>query len=464
MPGKTIACDQAIFTSARGPTGEGYRIVGASKGLRTEEKQKITRCSPSHESLCTPGESATTTPVGAAFYALPGGRFCIALSRHAGAEHTGRGGQRVFTHNLILSDHELGECGGNPFAIIRAMANVPMEIQKLSTCGSLPQFELQVDETQPKLAAEAQSALSLPARAAAIELFLEGKPLIVDVAGDWIAWAEALILAVPVPLRFELSFAAGIKFSTGRGHTLHLIRDEKNAAQARATAQGIAFVGPKSEPPAGPSQWRNLVERFWSNGDLRALSRRTSRYYEDCSQSARERIADVYNQLDSVSQFEPGLLLDLVSRSLQLTQGGAEGEVRREFRDAAQQQLRTRLCTMHWPQIKPMWNRMAEMWRAGGANAAFVQPLLGPVLLAALRSDPAAAAELSLILAQAPGGADKNAHESMLQQFFTRLSATVANTTEGLDQLPGIMQRWRAVRPVCPIVAQLCERLTPAQT
>ena len=49
-----LTCDQAIFTSIRGPMGEGYRIVAASRGLRPEEKQAITRLSPSHEALCWP--------------------------------------------------------------------------------------------------------------------------------------------------------------------------------------------------------------------------------------------------------------------------------------------------------------------------------------------------------------------------------------------------------------------------
>ena len=87
MSTATLTCDQAIFTSIRTPMGEGYRIIAASRGLRPEEKQAITRSSPSHDSLCWPadkGTEETENRYGAAFYPLPTGRFCVALSCYGG--------------------------------------------------------------------------------------------------------------------------------------------------------------------------------------------------------------------------------------------------------------------------------------------------------------------------------------------------------------------------------------------
>jgi hypothetical protein len=403
--------------------------------------------------------------MGAAFYALPGGRYCVALSRHAGAEHTGRGGQRVYTHNLILSDKDLAKCGFNPFAVIRAMEKAPIELPKVASGTAIPAFELTIDDAVVARPGGAVGhTISSDARSAALDLFLDGKPLVVDVAGDWISWAEALILAAPVPLRLELSFAAGIKFSTGRGHTLHLIRDEKNAAQGRVSAQGIAFIGSKTAAAAAHSQWASMVERHWSAGDLRGLARRTSRFYEDCSMAARERLAELFNHIDLLSKTESGAILDLVFRTLNAPNTGGEGEVRRELRDAAQQQLKSRFANSVWQQSKPLWPRLVEFWRNGGAAAAFVQPLVGEALMAAARSEPVAAAEMAISVAQAPGGADRNTHEMLLQQFFTRLTVAHASLpSDAIDRLAAIMQRWRTVRPTCPAVAQLCERPAPAQ-
>ena len=91
--GRQVTCNQAIFTSIRSPMGEGYRVVAASPGLRPEEKIEITRRSPSHNSMTCASEDA----VGLLAYALPTGRTCVCSCRHAGAEHTARGGQRVWT-------------------------------------------------------------------------------------------------------------------------------------------------------------------------------------------------------------------------------------------------------------------------------------------------------------------------------------------------------------------------------
>ena len=113
MAETTLTCDHAIFTSIRTPMGEGYRIVSASRGLRGDEKQAITRFSPSHEGLCI-AEKPTTDVAGAegvAFYPLPSGRLCVAASCRAGAEHTGRGGQRVYTYNVVFDTEDFSRCG-----------------------------------------------------------------------------------------------------------------------------------------------------------------------------------------------------------------------------------------------------------------------------------------------------------------------------------------------------------------
>ena len=96
----TVHADQVIFTSIRSPTGEGYRIGAASPGVRSDEKRMIMQRSPSHASLC----DESPTAVACSFYRLSTGRHCVASSRYAGVEHTGRGGQRVYTHLVLLDD------------------------------------------------------------------------------------------------------------------------------------------------------------------------------------------------------------------------------------------------------------------------------------------------------------------------------------------------------------------------
>ena len=87
--------------------------------------------------------SLKVAPAGVAFYCLSSDRFCIALSHHSGAEYTGRGGQRVLTHNVIVSGDDLAKCGFNPFTIIRALPPAA-DSAKLPPSGALPALELQI--------------------------------------------------------------------------------------------------------------------------------------------------------------------------------------------------------------------------------------------------------------------------------------------------------------------------------
>lgn len=114
--GLEVEADQAVFTSIRGPMGEGYRLVAMSPGITAEERAEITRRSPSHESLCSQEPSAW----GLSSYPLAGGRQCIGCSRHAGREHTGRG-QRVHTHLVLLNDEAFACFGYDPVAVQGAL-------------------------------------------------------------------------------------------------------------------------------------------------------------------------------------------------------------------------------------------------------------------------------------------------------------------------------------------------------
>jgi hypothetical protein len=157
---------------------------------------------------------------------------------------------------------------------------------------------------------------------------------------------------------------------------LYLLRDEKNAVQGRVKAQGISFVGPKSTPSPVKSNWLSFVDRHWTAGDLSGLARRTSRKYEDCSASARERVGELFNAIDALPQTESVALLDLVFRSFNASDVGVEGEIRRELRESASRQLHHRFSGAAWPQIKPLWLRLVEFWRNGGEAAKFAQPFI----------------------------------------------------------------------------------------
>lgn len=456
-----VQCDQAVFTSARGPTGEGYRIVAASKGLRPEEKQKITRCSPSHESLCVASEPGLTgTPGAVSFYSLPTGRYCIAASRHAGAEQSGRGGMRVYTHNLIISEETFAACRYNPFHIVRAMPESSLNLQKLPGGGVLPGLEFAVD-TQSSRAMDARCLPLLPtaARGAALECLLNGKPVVVDLSSDWLSWAEAMLLAIPAPLRAKMSIGAGLRFSASRGHVLNFLRDDKKAVGARASAQGLNFVNPAGTFSPGASNWLSFVERLWASGNLVELDRRTSRWFEDCTAATRERIGGMYDAMDEFPQCEILQILEVVIRSIGGPRSGIEAEISRELRDAARSEIMRRLSAASWNEFQSAWGRFVEFWRNGGETAMFVQPIVRLALQAAMKADPFIAMEQALAIVNAPTGVDRDAHESLLNQVAGRfVEAASGGHGDDPDKAQRLVARWRMARSGCTITKEFAAR------
>ena len=209
MTQTTIACDQAIFTSIRSPMGEGYRIVAASRGLKPEEKQAITRCSPSHEALCAPrdesGSDADAT--GTAFYTLPSGRLCAAFTCNAGAEHTGRGGLRVYTQNVVFAETDFAKCGYNPLAVLRAMKVAGMTAPQLHTKPGAPLVPLVADASACNLDG---AACSTPDPAGVARAAHGWKAVAVESEGmDGGPSAGARIPGMKVSFR-------GLRFSVGR--------------------------------------------------------------------------------------------------------------------------------------------------------------------------------------------------------------------------------------------------------
>jgi len=347
-------------------------------------------------------------------------------------------------------------------AFIRTLLELPGEYGKPNPSGILPSLELQVNSDCPeRLDSQRAAILPCDARVAALQILLEEKSLVVDLPKDWLLWAEALLLAVPGPMRRQISFAAGLRFSLGRGHTLHVLRDEKNAVQGKVAAQGIPFVEATSTPEQRQSAWISFAGRHWSSGDLAGLSRRTSRPFDDCSMPARERIAELYNSIDSIPQSEAGVVLNVAIRSFDASQPGEEEKVCIELREAAVSNLQNRLASQNWIQLQPLWDRLVALWQKGGKQAAFVQPLVNIALSAAVKSDPLLAAELAIAVARPSSGVDLGGHQTMLQHVLTQLCGSNLAPSSA-ERMANLIGRWRAARPTCSLISQLTHLL--AQT
>lgn len=436
--------------------GQGYRIVAASRGVRAEEKQAITRFSPSHEALCWRPEEEPNPGAWFAvgFYALPTGRLCVAHSYYAGAEHTARGGQRVYTHNVVLDAQHFPACGFNPFHVVRAMRAAETSESPLKPPTTLPELTLCVE--QNGIPTEIGNALALTdprVRRSALHCLFEQRSFILPLESGWTDSTETLLLGLPGPLRAKTSFGAGLRFSTARTHRINVLRDEGDATQSRIQGQAVEYLNAEQAGEPGPSlPWGKFVEALWAKRAIAVLDRRTSRPFADCSPSACERVGAMYNQIDEMPSMRTLELLALVRAQVLRIARDVEEKIRCELLAEGQKELSNRLAKITAAEFDGLWSSLSSSGRDGPAAASFVAPLIVAALRSASRRDPLHAAEAALDVAVGP----TKVHDAVLDDVLSQLSARVSYLkADQWGRLAELCSRWESIRPQCPHIKKL---------
>ncbi len=457
MPNIALHCDQAVFTSVRTPMGEGYRIIAASKGLKPEEKQTITRNAPSHESLCFPGDGESTGPLAAAFYPLKSGRRCVSMSCYAGTEHTGRGGQRVYTHVVAFDESDLARCGFNPLRILRALVISIGSEPQLHPEPVLPELELLVEDKDHLDA----PALSTEARMGALHAMLVRTDLVIAMKSDWLATTEALLLGLPGTMRADVSFGAGLHFSLTRLHRLNVLSDDQGKAKRRTTGQPVAYLDAESAEALSPvdaSSWLTFVERHYAAGDMDGLRRRTSRAYENTTLAGCNRIGDIFETINQLPRFDCRTLLGLASEHFAAGHESAVGEAYEELAETLKRLLPLRLDAASWEEVCSLWDPILALWRQPGEEAEFAQVLLRGAALRIARQDPVQAATLTVEMASEVAlHSQAKPCDVMIDEILSRLLSWMrqAEDSERAEVVP-VVRLWREARPNCETVTELC--------
>lgn len=436
MSAMRLVCDQAIFTSLRSAMGEGYRVVSASRGLKTDERQHVTRYSPSHDALCpAPGVvPCERHPISVSFYPLPTGRLCVACSCFAGEEHTGRGGQRVYTASVAFDPSHFAACGFSPFRIARAMSAAGLLLPQLKPDALIEEVTLVLDEGafqggNETSATDPAPALDATAPPAIVERLLENRSTLLNTAGDPLVSAEWILAGVPGPMRAALPFSAGMRYSVGRVFRLQVVFDEKHACREKVRGKQIEYVdaigptvtGSRVKPavpsPGGaamdrlpaPSRdarkdgaWLAMVSRCWSSRDLPKLLARTSRPFSDTTPPARERVGRLYRDMDSLPGLQPVAVLDRVEPHLNNDAAGAENEIVAEFLHAAERAIREQLLNLSADALSAALRRLTGIAVRGTRGPLLAAPLVRDALRHLTRQDVVRAMEALLELRSSP--------------------------------------------------------------
>ena len=209
----TVHVDQVVFTSVRSNTGEGYRIIAASSGVRTDEKSDITRRAPSHGSLCASNDE----PVGFMCFQTASGRYCVGYSCHAGKEHTARGGHRVYSHFVLLSDSEYAVFDWHPVRLMESLRNAIGDEPVLKQQTSFPKLTLTTSDHNFDPRASESVAPNTVARTLNVAgRALAGQAFLALTQEDGLVALKTMLTVIPASSRRKLAASAGLKFSPTR--------------------------------------------------------------------------------------------------------------------------------------------------------------------------------------------------------------------------------------------------------
>ncbi|MFN2427865.1 MAG: hypothetical protein ABR587_15620 [Candidatus Binatia bacterium] len=255
-----LQCDRAIFTSLPSPTGEGYRLVAWSTGVRPEERTELTRRAPSHGSLSIEGAGSR----GLIQLRLQStGRVAWGFVRVAGAEHTRRGGGRVWTEFLIADAAEAFREGLHPGDLQAALSAAPPVKPPV---GSSPLARVDVGRRGDDLPA-ARDARAATAAASVAAILLDGRACVIAAGSAPTDVFEDALRMIPASLRTAVDACAGLRLSSARGVKATLT-DRFDQDTVRATrGQGIECIDLQANvPPAAGAiaPWLALMSRWWS--------------------------------------------------------------------------------------------------------------------------------------------------------------------------------------------------------
>ncbi len=302
----TVLCDQVVFTSVRSGTGEGYRIIAATPSIQAHEKVEITRRSPSHGGLC--GENPEA--VGLEAYKLPSGRYAVAYCCHAGSEHTGRGGQRVYTHVAILDRPAWRNFEANPVPVHAALAlHVESTGPVLKPLARMEKIAIPLPRPAMNLTILANSMGSPSdmvdcALSAAADL-LAGKSLVLMETCNPFRLLEKILLSLPLETREGLDVSAGVKFSPARKMRLAIVSEGEADLQRRTAGLDTQVRRPQDGP--SPAQnlfegWERLLRRWWREGRRQDIQSLTGELCRGISCETLDRVARICEDMDALAE------------------------------------------------------------------------------------------------------------------------------------------------------------------
>lgn len=289
-----VTVDQCVFTSVRSPMGEGYRIIAKTPGIKPEEAAELPQRAPSHGGLCEKDEHAT----GMLAFQLASGRYAIGFSRHAGREHTARGGLRAHTHFVVIDETDYSAFNFDPWAVVAAIRTADDDKPLLKARPQFSKLELFPETTvdRHQVAENDPQALMHVVR-----VFLGTDAVVVDRNNyphelAWLAWR-----LTPAFARKSLSVSDGVCFAPARSIQHPFIYGDTNAARNLIAdrPEGWCVLADATEPEGyQPSAWIAYIEQSIADGNVESAIALCDEMVPDHTPKELDKVAEFFHLPD----------------------------------------------------------------------------------------------------------------------------------------------------------------------
>jgi len=187
------------------------------------DAQALARWAPSHGALILDGKNHTSVN----FHPLPSGRCAVSRTCAGPPEYSGRGGNQLYTHFLIVDDGVMKAVAFQPFAVYRdAIAQGYLLYQPAPDEVIEPVVLSQLHPARnAAFWLDRSVALGLPALGPLQKQLQSGRPLRFAFSGDRIALAECLLGLLSPEVVRGTSFSTSLVPSSDRPFVLALVNE-----------------------------------------------------------------------------------------------------------------------------------------------------------------------------------------------------------------------------------------------
>jgi hypothetical protein len=260
----------------------------------------------------------------------------VACSRYAGTEHTARGGQRVYTHLILLDDESYRHFDLNPVRVQAAVVRAVGETLTLKP-AALDPILLAIHPTALSETCGTYTPIDVICRMAAA--LLEDKRTVVNGSDPSTEILDKTLFILPFSVRQRLSVSVGLNFSLSRHIQFSVIHGNTSETQRAIRGQGIEWLDLQAPAPTQTSPfdpWLGLVRRWWKEQRFDAIRRLTSQLTFDASPEYLKRIAELCNDIDALRAADESGLAGLAHKYIRFDiQNAFEQQLIQQFVEAA---------------------------------------------------------------------------------------------------------------------------------